>query len=607
MNQNSLLSKPIIELFSSSPSIDGKSTSIPSVPLVVNNSVTSKTLSLVSKNGSNEVSLQIPHSKPAPNKKILYQFWNPAIEKISHGLASWFWIDSYWKHSSLNSCSSCVRNPIVESWWKTDCKMIAHKIDRENYQKACNQLIPRSLRNKMDDALKEISDCERKINLLNALKVKDTAVDASKAKEISSKATAVESISTDVPKSPEEPVQVDDTFVRSKIFKVSPNRKQKRLLHKFFRARKDTFNLCLAEIKKRNMKGFPEMNALRKTCVNADALIFTKSRYAYMLTVPQAIRNNALMDVLKAYKTEFAKCRKDSNHTFKIKFRSKKSTQSFVIDARAWKRSGIFYPRFWTKNIPLKCCRPLPDKLNHAAVVKRTPLGEYFIHIPHDAQSRISEKLDLSGKAPQYSRIVSIDPGVRTPFTCYDPCGKTYKMAPDGMKKIDEIHRRMDKLQSKFDSKEIRSRKRYRYKKAWKRMEKRKQNLIKEFHVKTALYLCRNYEVILLPDFETQEKVRKARRSIGKKTVRQLLAWSHYNFRVILEQKAELFGSKVIICDEQYTSKTCSDCGNIKKDLGGAKEYDCVNCGYQVDRDESAAKNILLRYIRKITPRSRVC
>ena len=588
MNTNSLSQKPIISFFSSSPPIDGNYTSTSSI---VNDSTTSVNQSVASENVSNSVSSQISNKKPAQKKPILHRFWNSDIRDISHQLASWVWVDYDWKDSTLNESSSCVRNNEVKSWWKTECKMYNSEIERDNYEQSYSRLFPPSLMKTMEESRLEIENCEKKLNLKNAPKAADTSLDVSQVKEISENA----------------PAQVEDsTFVRTKVIKFSPNRRQKRLLYKFFRARRDTYNLCLAEIQKRDMKGFPDGKILRHTCVNADAAIFQNRRYAYLLTVPQAIRFHALTDLLLAYKTEFAKCRKDPEHTFAMSFRSRKSTQSFVIDARAWKRAGIFYPESWTKE-PLQCDQRLPNKLDHAAVVKRTPLGEYFICIPYDVKSRTSEKLDFMLKAPRYPRIVSIDPGVRTPFTCYDPCGKTYKMAPKGMKKIDSIHRRMDKLQSKFSSKEIRSRKRYRYKKAWKRIEKRKQNLIKEFHVKTALYLCRNYEVILLPDFETQKKVRRARRGIGKKTVRQLLAWSHYTFRVILEQKAKLFGSKVIICDEHYTSKTCSDCGKIKKDLGCAEEYDCLKCGYFVDRDENAAKNILLRYIRKITPRSRAC
>jgi len=38
-------------------------------------------------------------------------------------------------------------------------------------------------------------------------------------------------------------------------------------------------------------------------------------------------------------------------------------------------------------------------------------------------------------------------------------------------------------------------------------------------------------------------------------------------------------------------------CGSIHKKLGGRKVFACPECGYQADRDASAARNIMLRYL----------
>ena len=42
-----------------------------------------------------------------------------------------------------------------------------------------------------------------------------------------------------------------------------------------------------------------------------------------------------------------------------------------------------------------------------------------------------------------------------------------------------------------------------------------------------------------------------------------------------------------------YTSKTCSDCGFIFKELKSEKEWTCSECGVIHDRDENAAVNIV--------------
>lgn len=41
----------------------------------------------------------------------------------------------------------------------------------------------------------------------------------------------------------------------------------------------------------------------------------------------------------------------------------------------------------------------------------------------------------------------------------------------------------------------------------------------------------------------------------------------------------------MILIKENYTSKVCSNCVNIKHDLGGNKIYDCTKCKVKMDRD----------------------
>jgi putative transposase len=53
------------------------------------------------------------------------------------------------------------------------------------------------------------------------------------------------------------------------------------------------------------------------------------------------------------------------------------------------------------------------------------------------------------------------------------------------------------------------------------------------------------------------------------------------------------------IVTEEYTSKTCTKCGNIKYDLYGAETYRCSNgeCNLILDRDINGARNIYIKNI----------
>lgn len=68
-------------------------------------------------------------------------------------------------------------------------------------------------------------------------------------------------------------------------------------------------------------------------------------------------------------------------------------------------------------------------------------------------------------------------------------------------------------------------------------------------------------------------------------------------FRRQIEYKAELYGIEVMVADRFYpSSKTCSCCGNVKKDLKlSDRVYRCDCCGNVIDRDINASIN-LARY-----------
>ena len=69
-------------------------------------------------------------------------------------------------------------------------------------------------------------------------------------------------------------------------------------------------------------------------------------------------------------------------------------------------------------------------------------------------------------------------------------------------------------------------------------------------------------------------------------------ALSHGKFRERLINQSKKYGVEVEIVNEYQTTMKCSECGNIKKDVGRSKKYKCKECGLKGDRDMNAAKNI---------------
>jgi len=349
----------------------------------------------------------------------------------------------------------------------------------------------------------------------------------------------------------------------------------------------------------------------RAAFLNTDAFQ-DKPELKWVLETPYDVRDEGMNDLLKAYDTNFKAGRKG----FDIRFRSKKApSQSIVIHAKHWKRSGIFHPTFWGKE-PLRGAEPLPEKLDYDSRLQRTRLGEYYLCVPQPLVRR------SDSQAPFHEReengIVSLDPGVRTFMTGYSPGGhafewgwtdivrrtkktrQTDKTHPTSMGRLARLCHALDKLQSKWSQADVRHRKRYTMQRAGRRIRKKIHCLVDDVHRKLSKWLCENYTTVLLPKFETQKMVSRARRRFGSKTARAMLTWSHYRFRQRLQDKTREYPwCKVIEVDEHYTSKTCGQCGVIHWKLGKAKTFVCPSksCQTVADRDLNAARNILLRYL----------
>ena len=368
--------------------------------------------------------------------------------------------------------------------------------------------------------------------------------------------------------------------------RVYPNPRQRALLRRWFGTARWVFNQCLALIKvdpsKRNRK------ALREAIVNNDSGMCTA--FPWLLETPYEIRDAAMVEVLDAYATNFAKRIKRPEHRFEIHYRSKKTPRAAIMIRGKAYTKATFYVKYFGKE-PIRSSEPLPDAVSYDCKLAQTRLGHYYLCIPMPL-SPMSEN-----QARRQESVVALDPGVRTFQTAYDPSGKIIEFGKNDIGHIYRICHHMDNLQARIatDTK-IRHKGRYRMQRAWRKMQWRVRNLVDDCHKKMVKFLCSNYDVVLLPSFETQQMVARARRKIRSKTARAMMTWSHYRFKQrLLFKRQEYPWCKVVICNEAYTSKTCGVCGALHQKLGGNKTFKCPSCGIVLDRDVNGARNILLK------------
>ena len=105
--------------------------------------------------------------------------------------------------------------------------------------------------------------------------------------------------------------------------------------------------------------------------------------------------------------------------------------------------------------------------------------------------------------------------------------------------------------------------------------------------------LATNYSEIYLPKFESQ----KLTKNLNKTSNFNLLNLQHYRFKERLRFQCFEQGSKLVDCTEEYTSKTCTQCGELNDTLGCSEQFRCPKCNLSIDRDVNGARNIYLKNV----------
>ena len=389
----------------------------------------------------------------------------------------------------------------------------------------------------------------------------------------------------DLPLDPKRVKSSNEDKPPCKVLKIRlyPTPEQRQTLLKWIGTTRWTYNQCLSLIKDDRKNKNQEI--LRAYCTNADSPLIVEEN-PWVLETPFDIRREGMRDLIKGISGNFAAGRT----TFDMKFRSKKDPQqSIYIPARHWNRAKGEYASVLRAD-KLKSESPLPELLEHDSRITRTRLGHWYICIPISLEVKGENQAPLSSK----HGVIALDPGVRTFMTGYDPDGCILEWGRNGMSKIYRLCHHLDNLESRW-TKTTHAR-RYRMKKAGARLRLRIRRLIDDCHRKLVKLLVTTYRVVLIPKFDTSKMVKRGSRRIASKTARAMLTWSHYRFRQSLLNKAREYPwCRVLECEEPYTSKTCTRCGSLHHKLGGAKIFKCPDCGFEIDRDWSGSRNILLR------------
>ena len=363
----------------------------------------------------------------------------------------------------------------------------------------------------------------------------------------------------------------ENTLVRSRKIRIYPNSESRNLLKRYCGLARYWFNKTVEYLKQ------PKTIASVRKIRSIVQYQLEHEDWAY--NSPQRVREFAIADACNAVKNAKMKAKRTGKFN-EVNFRSKKNPkQGFCFDTQSLSESSLFKMKKYL--VSFFASENINPKLGGCKIVCES--DRWFVIIP--------EEIKVKKPDSQRLGVVALDPGVRTFISYYsDSCFG--KLGESNFRDIYRLCYRLDKTISKRVKADSKARRRIG--KAICRIRWRIKDLISELHHKTASFLVRNFDTILLPTFETSQMVP----GLFSKVARSMLTFAHYKFKQFLKFKAKEYSCTVIDVNEAYTSKTCSYCGKIHN-IGNKKQMIC-SCGANVDRDYNGARGIYIKNISLI-------
>jgi len=417
-----------------------------------------------------------------------------------------------------------------------------------------------------------------------------------------------------------------DKIIKTRKVGLRPTKQQVITMETFFRGANHAYNMCVKLVYEYNIK--PNNTHLDRivSCQKKDKI---KPEYRedndewYFTDVPSQVKSRAVKQFLTAF----------HHPTRKNQLKKKDVTNVFGTQAMHTEipddKHIHFYPTYLGKDgietksslanykveREIKSRRKTPDEkakryhftADHDCKIYRSTTKKYYALIPISVTPKVCDE-------ERKKMIVSIDPGVRTFATLYDPVNfevTEYCYDDDFDKNVrkhlhraDIYRKRMKKFlkQCECEKREqlqaSKNKKKYDSLKHRMLMEnERKRSKIHDMHHKVAQELASKYGTVVLGRLNVMSCVKG--KTLSKQTKRKLLTLEHYRFRLFLQHKCMEFGTTFIDQEESWTSKTCSNCNMKNMKLKDSKTFHCVDsaCGYTVDRDVNGAKNILRKFM----------
>ncbi len=303
----------------------------------------------------------------------------------------------------------------------------------------------------------------------------------------------------------------------------------------------------------------PTANKLKKFYTN-----YVKPHYSWQSQLSSRVYQYAFVDLDNAFKGFF-----NIKGTGYPKFKKKGINDSFTLD-----NCGKWIPLGSTRiKLPfvgfVSTHEPLPD-----CQVKKVTISQagddWYISFAYEQERPIPEKK---------TAIVGVDLGIKTLATLSN--GEVFA----NLKPYRKAAKQLSRLHRNLSRKVKGSKNRHKQRIKLASQHQKVANLRRDYLHKITSYLAKNFPEIVIEDLNVKGMLANG------KLAKAISELGFYEFRRQLEYKCELYDSKLSIVDRWFpSSKTCSRCGSINKELSLSDRIYSCECGLEMDRDLNAAK-----------------
>lgn len=374
-------------------------------------------------------------------------------------------------------------------------------------------------------------------------------------------------------------------------FRLYPTENQKCLLAKHFGCARFVFNNALEE----KIKNYKE----NKKSVSVNSLINqlkdlkNNPDYHWLREVNSQSLQSSLRNLDTAYQRFFKKLAKFP----RLKKKDRKQSAIFPQNNKVDFENGKFFCMKFREGIKTKFHRTFEGRIK-TCTISKTKTEKYFVSILVEEQCS-----EVIQKKIETAKTLGIDLGIKD-FAVFSNGQKIKnpKFLNNKLKKLKRSQRKLSKSQKGGKN---RSKRKLTVAKQHEKISNSRQDFIHK--VTRKIVDNQDYNSYAVEDLNINGMI------MNRKLSRQIsdLGWGM--FLTILKYKAERVGKNLIKIDRFFpSSKTCSNCGNVFKELTlNIRNWKCECCGTNHDRDINAAINIrnfafrsinVLREPQKLTP-----